>query len=155
MGFLGLIGTMFAGVAAMLTLLPFVLEHYYGESALLTGVLMGTIPMCGMAGGALSMYLSKRVEPFALVRVGMLPYAGAALLAACVVARRFPFWGSLLPFRFWSPCSLTSSERAPAAAAPGVALPAARPASNDHRRNRRARALFSSPRRLRARRAGT
>ncbi|KAJ1448830.1 major facilitator superfamily domain-containing protein [Pelagophyceae sp. CCMP2097] len=83
-GSVGLIALFFVGIAAMLTLLPFVLEHFYGLSEFHCGLLLGGIPVAGMAAGAISVSISKccaSIEPFNVVRAGMAPYAASSLVA--------------------------------------------------------------------------
>eukprot|EP00931_Biecheleriopsis_adriatica_P009879 TRINITY_DN110976_c0_g1_i1.p1 TRINITY_DN110976_c0_g1~~TRINITY_DN110976_c0_g1_i1.p1 ORF type:complete len:491 (+),score=65.54 TRINITY_DN110976_c0_g1_i1:71-1474(+) len=74
-GFVGMLGLMFFCIMSMLTLLPFVLGDYYALKVDAVGFIMGAIPLSGMSGSIISYIAGKCLEPFSLVRWGMIPYA--------------------------------------------------------------------------------
>jgi len=94
MGAAGLFGLMFAAVSAMLNLLPYVTQQYYGLSVAGSGAVMGVVPMFIMGGASLSMVLSRCLSPINLLRVVMLP---PFLLVSLLSGSMWLCWRTLLP----------------------------------------------------------
>jgi len=93
-GAVGLFGLMFAAISAMLTLLPFMTQQYYGMSEAESGAIMGVVPMFIMGGAFIPMVLSRCLTPINIVRIVMAP---PFLIVFLLSGGMWLCWRTLLP----------------------------------------------------------
>ena len=86
-GFVGFTAFLQAGIGAMITSVPQVLQQQpYGLSETWSAGVLSLMPICGLLGSATVTLLLKVFRPINVARVGMVPYTINTALACCLVA---------------------------------------------------------------------